>query len=103
MHWSIAEDYLQNKITYKASRNVCGWVFLWCVVFLMRSMGSVITWRLWVLKNEATFSSIRLCLGLALTTSKILPLGNVFAIGWYMPFKERREAGTRAILSNFAL
>ena len=47
----------------------------------MRSMGSVMTWRLCVLRKDDTFSRIRLCLGLAVCTSKMLPLGNVFAIG----------------------
>ena len=65
-------------------------------------MGSVMTWRLCVLKNDATFSIIRFCLGLAVCTSKILPLGSVFANGWYVDRKGSREAGTSAMLSSRA-
>ena len=59
----------------------------------MLSIGKVITVRLWVLKKVATFSSMRFCLGLALATSKTLPLGSLLANGWYVPFKGSKDAG----------
>ena len=36
-------------------------------------------------------------------THKTLPLGSLFANGWYVPFKGSKLAGTKAMLSNLAL
>ena len=64
-------------------------------------MGKVITWWPFKRKNEATCAKI-FCCRLVCGTHNTLPLGKVLAIGWYVAFKQRREAGTNAILSILA-
>ncbi|SRR6266487_3729256 len=65
-------------------------VFLWCLVFLMRSMGRVITCLPCLRKNAVTFPRILFCLGLCVCTSKILPMGNVLASSWTASATTRR-------------